>query len=99
MMNRWESFILGHAVWFDEPLGVWRWADTNAKVRRKGGVINMAGRVCPKCGLLPTSEDHDPCIANLPGVAYACCGHGVEQGYVKFTDGRVIRGKFDDPRA
>lgn len=22
----------------------------------------------------------DPCIANLPGVAFACCGHGVPGG-------------------
>lgn len=33
---------------------------------------------------------HDPCIANLPGVAYACCGHGAEPGYIHFYNGRVI---------
>lgn len=57
-------------------------------------------RPCPKCRLTPEVEEpgvnsgHDPCIANLPGVDYACCGHGVEQGYIKFKDGRIFR--FDN---
>ena len=53
-------------------------------------------RPCPKCGEAPVCEEgkidgHDPCIANLPGVDFACCGHGVEEGYIKFEDGRVFR--------
>lgn len=51
-------------------------------------------RPCGKCGLATTPEGHDPCIANLPGVANACCGHGTQQGYIQFWDGRVIRGDF-----
>ena len=44
-------------------------------------------RDCIKCGLAPTEEGHDPCIANLPGVDFACCGHGnVFHAYVKLTD-------------
>jgi len=50
---------------------------------------------CPRCGKKPTKDGHDPCIANLPGVVAACCGHGVETGYVMFEDGRTIRGNFD----
>lgn len=46
---------------------------------------------CPNCGKMPTKEGHDACIANLPGVQNACCGHGRERGYIQFTDGRVIR--------
>lgn len=49
---------------------------------------------CPKCGLKPIGG-HDPCIANLPGVDYACCGHGKEEGYVKFKSGHTLRGNFD----
>jgi hypothetical protein len=49
---------------------------------------------CPKCGLGITPEGHDPCIANLPGVTNACCGHGQGQGYIQFSDGRAIRGDF-----
>lgn len=47
--------------------------------------------LCKLCKELRTPEGHDPCIANLPGVLYACCGHGLESGYIKFNDGRVLR--------
>jgi len=52
---------------------------------------------CAKCHERRTPDGHDPCIANLPGVQFACCGHGVEDGYVMFEDGRrlVLRGRFD----
>lgn len=51
---------------------------------------------CPLCGADgPADSGHDPCIENLPGVEFACCGHGKRPGYVKFTDGRVLRGVFD----
>jgi hypothetical protein len=47
-------------------------------------------RACVRCGLAPTASGADPCIAGLPGVDYACCGHG-GAGYVSFTDGRAFR--------
>jgi hypothetical protein len=43
-----------------------------------------------------TPEGHDPCIARLPGVRYACCGHGVREGYIQFDNGVVVRGYFTD---
>jgi hypothetical protein len=46
---------------------------------------------CVKCGKPRTKEGHDPCIANLPGVKYACCGHGREDGYICFENGGLIR--------
>lgn len=53
---------------------------------------------CPRCGLKPTKEGHDPCISNLKNVDYACCGHGrdlhetgIQQAYIKHSDGYVIR--------
>jgi hypothetical protein len=33
---------------------------------------------------------HDGCIPNLPGVRWACCGHGVREGYLVFEDGRTL---------
>ncbi len=37
----------------------------------------------------------DPCLGWLPGVEFACCGHGARggfpQGYIAFTNGRVVR--------
>jgi hypothetical protein len=50
---------------------------------------------CDLCGRRPTAKGHDACIADLPGVDFACCGHRAgETGYVKFSDGRVIDGQF-----
>ena len=69
----------------------WRYTDNNELLETANP------RKCPKCGLYPTSEGHDPCIANLPGVIYACCGHGISgTAYVMLTDGTTIRGKFDE---
>ena len=42
-------------------------------------------RQCERCGKPPTATGHDPCIADLPGVLAACCGHG-GAGYVFFDD-------------
>lgn len=54
---------------------------------------------CPRCGNLPTAEGHDWCLASrlgaLPGVDFACCGHGIQRGYISFTNGLVIRGQFE----
>ena len=30
---------------------------------------------CPTCDKERTKKGHDPCIADLPGVYFACCGH------------------------
>jgi hypothetical protein len=51
-------------------------------------------RPCPACGKRRPASGHDPCIESLPGVIYACCGHGIVDGYIQFTDGRTIRGRF-----
>ena len=45
---------------------------------------------CLHCDQTRTAERHDPCIANLPGVMHACCGHG-QRGCIRFLDGRIIR--------
>jgi hypothetical protein len=58
--------------------------------------------ICSHCGLRATEECPldswsaggeavDPCLGILPGVEFACCGHGDRDGYVKFVNGKVIR--------
>lgn len=47
--------------------------------------------LCKLCKEPRTEYGDDPCIANLPGVLYACCGHGIARGYIKFADGRCLR--------
>jgi len=43
-----------------------------------GWKLGAGGRVvCQLCRQGRTPEGHDPCIANTPGVLFACCGHGI----------------------
>jgi hypothetical protein len=59
-------------------------------------------RPCGTCGLalhFPGPEEgrrwwgaHDPCIAELPGVRVACCGHGVAERYEPGTSRPVEKG-------
>jgi hypothetical protein len=55
-------------------------------------------RPCAHCGARSELGSHDACIANLPSVRQACCGHGLDclpgsdrpAGYVELEDGRVL---------
>jgi len=82
------TFYYGHASeWIDLEDGSdeLRYTDTGESC------WTTPTRPCPKCGEVPGGDNHDPCMQNLPGVEYACCGHGVEEGYIKFEDGRTFR--------
>lgn len=81
------SYRNGHAIDFDWEEGAWYYVDS--------GKIADIPRECIRCGRKQTAEGHDACLANLPGVINACCGHGTQDGYVMFEDGRTIRGKFN----
>lgn len=80
--------IGGHKIYYDETDGEWKYVDNNEVINPKNE------RPCVKCGKLPTENDHDFCIANLGYVINACCGHGVEEGYIQFDDGTIITGNF-----
>lgn len=49
------------------------------------------GKICKACKLVIPARGPDPCIGLLPGVKFACCGHGVGRGYIYFTNGTIIR--------
>ena len=50
-------------------------------------------RPCTHCGLECVDGEPDPCFGKLPGVKYACCGHGfANDAYIYFESGVVIRG-------
>jgi hypothetical protein len=71
--------------------GKWRYADT-----KEPFAPGPSDRKCPKCAAHVTEDGADPCIANLPGVVAACCGHGFDdetlgKGYILFSDGTCIR--------
>jgi hypothetical protein len=53
------------------------------------GRRDITADLCLACGMFRTAELHDPCIANLPGVLFACCGHGCRPPYVDGWFGRL----------
>jgi len=67
----------GHDAFYDEAEGVWRYADGTAVPSNPA-----CERPCAQCGLPPTPVGDDGCLGHIPGVASACCGHGVERGYI-----------------
>ena len=75
----------GHKVTWNDHKGRWEYPD--------GIDIKSEDRPCTRCGK-EQSNKHDACIASLPGVRFACCGHGQGEGYIHFNDGRMIRGTF-----
>lgn len=94
----------GEALFVETSVGVFAYLDGYAvipieKYHSMNGATGFAPEnswPCNACGALrPTAEGHDPCIANLPGVAHACCGHGSGHAYTVFNDGRVLSGHFD----
>ena len=83
----------GNTYIYDEDnlLDTW-WEDTGEKFSFSDGEDNL--RPCTHCGQLPTDKGHDACIANLPFVTNACCGHGnIKNCYIQFDDGTTVYGE------
>ena len=86
-----KSYLSGHEITCDvesDNWGDWKYVDSNEAV-----TSNI--RTCVRCNRLPTWDGHDFCVRNLGKVANACCGHGVEVGYIQFEDGTIITGYFE----
>jgi hypothetical protein len=78
-----QAFMHGHKMRYNYDTECWYYVDT-------GEILHPHAkptRPCPKCGLRPTEEGHDGCLGTLPGVRWACCGHGVEGAYLVWNDG------------
>ncbi len=71
------SYSRGHKIIYIN--NEWVYADNLEKVNDE--------RACKRCGNKPTSEGHDFCIKNRKGVISACCGHGIDKGYVLTREG------------
>lgn len=83
-----EAQCRGHPMRFDGSTQEWRYKDTGEAVKDR-----WRERPCGRCGEA-TDDGHDPCIAKLPGVKNACCGHGdTAEAYAQFEDGRRLGGK------
>ena len=74
----------GHSIRYDEDSEEWFYEDDLSSA--------LDNRPCTRCGKLPTEEGHDVCLGTLPGVEFACCGHGdTNMAYITFIDGRELR--------
>jgi hypothetical protein len=50
---------------------------------------------CQHCGKNETAVGHDGCLGEIPGVIFACCGHGnPAHAYIYWENGLMVRG-FD----
>ena len=86
------AYNFGHPMSFNKEDFSWHYID--GKLNTDEVYQNL---VCPRCNNKPTKEGHDPCIKNLKGVAFACCGHGINnknnRPYICFEgeEKRVVR--------
>lgn len=79
----------GHEI--ETRAGSWLYADTGVLVS------DEPERKCGHCGAENRGDGHDACIAELPGVTNACCGHGsIEDSYIQFSNGVTVRGFVKD---
>ena len=86
-----RAILNGHPISLINPPGDWRYDDTGDKIKE------VPQRPCKNCEKATTKDGHDACIANLPGVKNACCGHGTGCGYLHFDDNTTIYQK-EQPR-
>lgn len=90
MSNKMLTQVQGHPV-YPSPEG-WRYVDT------EGLVVEESPRQCVQCLYYPSWVDGigwvDHCFVRVffakarscfpEGVTWACCGHGVEDGYIRW---------------
>lgn len=67
------SYRRGHAIHCDG--NAWRYTDNDD--------IANYDRPCTRCGRMPTVEGYDACLGHIDEATSACCGHGIEAGFVK----------------
>jgi len=73
-----HGFVGGHLAHIDQS-SQRCWGDTpNAPIAEI--------RPCPKCNVVVPHDGPDPCLGLLPGVLFACCGHGIHFGAVILSD-------------
>ena len=68
-----KSHSRGHVIEFLN--GEWVYSDDKTPISQE--------RPCIRCGRMPTQQGHDACLGAIAGATSACCGHGVEAGYIK----------------
>jgi len=67
-----RSFMRGWPIVYID--GDWVYADTKTSTAEN--------RPCKRCGVPSTTKGHDACLGTVQGALWACCGHGVERGFI-----------------
>lgn len=78
------SHCRGHVIFYDKEKGKWLYKEGRTPV-------NAVCWPCIRCGRLPTPEGYDACLGHIEGAVSACCGHGVEKGYVIYKSGKEVK--------
>lgn len=68
------SFLRGHLAEYINQQ--WVYSDDKSPA--------IDNRVCKKCEKMPTPEGYDACLGYIPNAVWACCGHGVEEPYIRW---------------
>jgi hypothetical protein len=59
-----------------------------------GKYVRKVAKHCPAClAPRPRTEAPDPCLGWLPGVKFACCGHGSSRMCYVMTEDGTVRGE------
>lgn len=77
----------GNKVYFDRKLKFWRYVNDGGDA--------FIPRACPSCHLFQHDDGRDACMPYMTGVKASCCGHGIKMGFIEFTDGTRVEGKFE----
>src|SRR5689334_8186137 len=71
---------------YQEPMSL---SERINQIRKSNSELERILRPCPRCLQLRVNGQ-DPCIADLPNLRSACCGHGVTYPYVVLNDGTQL---------
>ena len=75
--------ISGNPIDYDTERDLWYYIDNNQPCEEP------FNRPCTFCKEPPTKEGYDHCIGYIPEAVAACCGHGIDEGYMKDKDGNI----------
>lgn len=70
-----STYARGNKIIFID--GIWKYKD---------GTVFDDSRPCVLCKQNATSEGYDACLGYIEGVKSACCGHGINEGFVVYKD-------------
>jgi hypothetical protein len=83
-------YLRGWPAYIDKD-NRYRWWNNNLKTSGNDRVCKL----CKKKTKIIDGVECDPCLGKLPGVKFACCGHGAQEGYILFDNNvRVTTAKL-----